>query len=138
MKKLNWKTFSVVEPDRISFISIIEYCLKNVWTCSNCFLLHHIYYSFHLMKETYFTSVYCYMFMLIINRSIFVCFKGEPFCIQTTLSNEFGAGMKCCYRDDHSLIEGYQTLWRSSFVQRHQFIYGTYIDEVKRQDWIGE
>ncbi|PIK46326.1 putative fibrillin-1 [Apostichopus japonicus] len=64
--------------------------------------------------------------------------EGEPFCIQTTLSNEFGAGMKCCYRDDHSLIEGYQTLWRSSFVQRHQFIYGTYIDEVKRQDWIDE
>ncbi|KAJ8035710.1 Mucin-like protein [Holothuria leucospilota] len=46
--------------------------------------------------------------------------------------------MKCCYRDDHSLIEGFQTLWRSSFIQRHQFIYGTYIDEVKRQDWIDD
>ncbi|XP_033097637.1 mucin-4-like, partial [Anneissia japonica] len=46
---------------------------------------------------------------------------GNAFCIRTVLPNGDGAGMQCCYRSDHSLIEGFGDTQSSSFALRHQF-----------------
>ncbi|XP_070537209.1 mucin-4-like [Ptychodera flava] len=48
--------------------------------------------------------------------------RGQGFCLQTSFSNVFGAGQRCCYRDDHSFIDGYETLWESSYMERYQWI----------------
>ncbi|XP_077993150.1 uncharacterized protein LOC144447118 [Glandiceps talaboti] len=48
--------------------------------------------------------------------------EGTAFCLQTAFPNLFGAGQRCCYREDHSFIEGYSTTWDSSFTERHQFV----------------
>ncbi|PIK34386.1 putative fibrillin-1 [Apostichopus japonicus] len=64
--------------------------------------------------------------------------EGDSFCLQTTLANENGAGMHCCYRDDHSFVEGYETLWLSSFVVRHQYVNGNSIDDEQYQNWLDD
>ncbi|XP_070536985.1 mucin-like protein [Ptychodera flava] len=54
-------------------------------------------------------------------------------CLQTAFPNQHGAGQRCCYRSDHSLIEGYGTTWASSFIERHQFL--TTYGRWSRFDW---
>ncbi|XP_077993986.1 uncharacterized protein LOC144447778 [Glandiceps talaboti] len=48
--------------------------------------------------------------------------QGQGFCLQTSFANRFGAGQQCCYRDDHSFIDGYDSLWESSYMARYQWI----------------
>ncbi|XP_033122638.1 uncharacterized protein LOC117121521, partial [Anneissia japonica] len=45
---------------------------------------------------------------------------GLPFCLQTSTPSRTGAGIRCCYRGDKSLIVGYGSFWQSSFVERYQ------------------
>ena len=61
-------------------------------------------------------------------QNVFTNFAGEGFCLQTIIPNEFGGSMRCCYRDDHSLIEGYAGSWTSSFIERHHFTTGEFFD----------
>ncbi|XP_033124345.1 uncharacterized protein LOC117122747 [Anneissia japonica] len=46
--------------------------------------------------------------------------NGLPFCLQTSTPSRTGAGIRCCYRGDQSLIVGYGSFWQSSFVERYQ------------------
>ncbi|XP_033124327.1 uncharacterized protein LOC117122739 [Anneissia japonica] len=45
---------------------------------------------------------------------------GLPFCLQTSTPSRTGAGIRCCYRGDQSLVVGYGSFWQSSFVERYQ------------------
>ncbi|XP_033100756.1 G surface protein, allelic form 156-like [Anneissia japonica] len=55
--------------------------------------------------------------------------SGTPFCLQTQVASASGAGMRCCYRGDGSLIEGYENdVFTSSFVQRYQFVEGPFFN----------
>ncbi len=65
-------------------------------------------------------------------------FAGEGFCLQTMIPNEFGGSMRCCYREDHSLIAGYGGTWTSSFIERHHFTTGEFFDEEKFLNFIGK
>ncbi|XP_071941000.1 uncharacterized protein [Antedon mediterranea] len=64
--------------------------------------------------------------------------SGSPFCLITALPNSNGAGMQCCYRDDHSLIEGFGTTQSSSFVLMHQFLTGNAFLSDQYQNYIDE
>ncbi|XP_077996694.1 uncharacterized protein LOC144450002, partial [Glandiceps talaboti] len=48
--------------------------------------------------------------------------QGRGFTIQTSFPNPFGAGQRCRYRADHTLVTGYgRYAWDSSFMERYQF-----------------
>ncbi|XP_071482117.1 uncharacterized protein [Diadema antillarum] len=62
---------------------------------------------------------------------------GQPFCLQTAVSPlGNGAGMRCCYNGDQSLIPGYGAgVFTSSFEERYQFIWGVSFDIELFTNW---
>ncbi|XP_071944792.1 mucin-like protein [Antedon mediterranea] len=60
---------------------------------------------------------------------------GTPFCFQPRFA-WFGSTVRCCYRNDGSLIEGYGTdVFASSFVQKYQYIEGFFFDSTAYYNW---
>ncbi|XP_077993853.1 uncharacterized protein LOC144447650 [Glandiceps talaboti] len=56
--------------------------------------------------------------------------------LQSSFGNQFGAGQTCAYRDDSSFVEGYDSLWQSSFMQRNRYINSGTFDSSAYLDWI--
>ncbi|XP_022101039.1 uncharacterized protein LOC110984815 isoform X2 [Acanthaster planci] len=67
--------------------------------------------------------------------------EGQPFCLVTELSPSMnGAGMRCCYREDRSLILGYETDFLISVEERYLFNFQGEVSEYEPQliNWLLE
>ena len=62
----------------------------------------------------------------------------SPLCIQSSIPNEHGASMQCCYRDDESLVLGYEALWTSSFTERQYYVTGQFYNEEQYVNYLGK
>ncbi|XP_033642813.1 uncharacterized protein LOC117302931 isoform X2 [Asterias rubens] len=64
-------------------------------------------------------------------------FEG-PFCLQTSVPPFDTGGMRCCYREDQSLIVGYETDYLISVEERYQYNYQGDSYEVLLSKWLLE